>query len=73
MVPRIAFTLDKENYLHTALTYQGVVLNVAIFISTLNFHIAAMLILLMWEKKEHNVERRLQCHDVHDVSWFNYL
>jgi hypothetical protein len=34
----IAFTLDKVNYLHTAVTHQGVLLNVAIFISTLEVY-----------------------------------
>ena len=36
--PHIDFTLDKVNYLHTAVTYQDVLLNVAIFISTLEVY-----------------------------------
>jgi len=54
----IACTLDKVIYPHTAVTYQGVLLNVDIFISTLEVYC-------------HHVGitdvRKIKCHDV--VGW----
>jgi len=54
----IACTLDKVNYLHTAVTYQGILLNVDIFICTLEVYCHYVGITDV---------RKIKCHGV--VGW----